>query len=38
METILKPPKNTLKLYHTLPQGTPVQLINNQLIMSRHEG
>ena len=34
METLIRPPRTMLELYQCLPEGTPVQLINNQLIMS----
>jgi Uma2 family endonuclease len=34
METLLRPPRTMLELYNCLPEGTPVQLINNQLVMS----
>lgn len=34
MDTLLRPPRTMLELYNCLPEGTPVQLINNQLIMS----
>lgn len=34
METTIKPPRTMLEVYNCLPEGTPVQLINNQLIMS----
>ncbi len=34
METLSRPPRTMLELYQCLPEGTPVQLINNQLIMS----
>jgi Uma2 family endonuclease len=34
MATLTRPPRTMLELYNCLPEGTPVQLINNQLIMS----
>jgi Uma2 family endonuclease len=34
MGTLMRPPRTMLEIYQCLPEGTPVQLINNQLIMS----
>lgn len=34
MGTLMRPPRTMLEVYKCLPEGTPVQLINNQLIMS----
>lgn len=32
--TYIKPPKTLLEVFQNLPEGTPAQLINNQIVMS----
>jgi Uma2 family endonuclease len=34
MATLTRPPRTMLEVYQCLPEATPIQLINNQLIMS----